>query len=327
MTEFAFSGVGWNPHYDTPANPFDRAMRRIPGGSSSGAAVSVADDMAVAAIGTDTGGSVRIPAALCGLVGFKPTARRVPLDGCLPLSPSLDSIGPLARSVDMCTVVDAVLSGDTAPLPSRPPLRGRRLLVPTNYVIDGMEPAVADAYGRALDRLAKAGAILTEAAVPELADLPGINAKGGFSAPEALAWHRDLLLAKGDAYDRRVRARMERALGMTAVDYIDLLRRRREVQQAVARQLQPFDALVMPTVPIVAPPIAAIAEDDAEFTRVNLLLLRNPSVVNFLDGCALTLPCHRPGEAPVGLSLVGLAMQDRAILGLGRAVESALVAV
>ncbi len=329
MTEFAFSGLGINPHYGTPRNPFGRELGleaggRIPGGSSSGAAVSVSDGMAHVAIGSDTGGSVRIPAAFCGLVGFKPTARRVALTGALPLSPTLDSIGPLARTVDLCAQADAVLTGEpNAPLPTPLNLHGLRLLAPTTIVLDGMDAMVAAVYERSLSILAAAGAKIVETSLPVLNDLHAISARGGFSAPEAYAWHRELLARSGDQYDPRVRSRIEKGATLTAADYIEARGLRAAFVAAMTAALAPFDALIMPTVPIVAPLFTEVESDD-DYTRLNLMTLRNPSIVNLADGCALTLPCHRPGEPPVGLSLVGAAMQDRQILALGRTLEPLL---
>src|SRR5215471_9997033 len=188
MSEFAFSGVGFNPHYGTPGNPADR--KRVPGGSSSGAAVSVADRMAVAALGTDTGGSVRIPAAVCGIVGFKPTARRVPIDGVVPLSTSLDSIGPLANSVECCAIVDAVFAGEPVAVPEAAPLTGLRFGIPKQIVMDDLDPVVAKAFERACTALAAKGVKVDQIDLPQLNELPAINAKGGFAASEAYAWHQ-----------------------------------------------------------------------------------------------------------------------------------------
>ena len=323
MTEFAFSGVGWNPHYGTPLNPWDRTTRRIPGGSSSGAAVSVTDGMCAAAIGTDTGGSVRIPAALCGLAGFKPTAQRVPREGCLPLSYSLDSIGPLAPTVACCALVDAVLAGEAPSVPAAPPIVGLRLLAPQNYVLDDVDAAVGRAFERALSRLGAAGVRITTSRLAPLDELPEINARGGLAAPEAFHWHRALLAAKGAVYDPRVRVRVERGGTMGAADYLEVLRRRVDFQTRMGALMAPFDAIVLPTTPIVAASLAEIA-DDAGFGRVNMLVLRNPTVANFLDGCALTVPCHAPDSAPVGLMLIGPALADRSLLGVGQAIEGAL---
>jgi aspartyl-tRNA(Asn)/glutamyl-tRNA(Gln) amidotransferase subunit A len=323
MTEFAFSGLGLNPHYGTPLNPFDRAARRIPGGSSSGGAVSVSDGMAAAAIGTDTGGSIRIPAALCGLTGFKPTARRVPREGVLPLSTSLDSIGPVARSVACCAMLDAVLSGTGENLLGEASLAGLRLAVPKTVALDGMDTAVAASFEAALGTLSRAGAQISEIAVPEFAQLGAINAKGGLAAAEAWHWHRELIQRAGDRYDPRVRVRILRGRDMSAADYIDVLAARTAWIRAVEARIAPVDALVMPTVPVVAPRIDELA-DDAAFGATNLLILRNPTFINFLDGCAVSVPCHRSGEAPVGLMIAGPAGRDRAVLSIGQAVQQAL---
>src|ERR1700733_4857638 len=203
MTEFAFSGLGINPHYGTPLAPWDRTAARIPGGSSSGTAVSVSDGMAIAGLGTDTGGSCRIPAAFCGIVGYKPTARRVPITGVLPLAPSLDSVGPLAPSVACCAEIDAILAGETpaAPIPAN--LNGLRLAVPGNMVLDGMDDTVAARFNKAMSTLSAAGARIEKIHFADLAELPAVNAKGGFAASEGYAWHRRLLASRGSGYDPR----------------------------------------------------------------------------------------------------------------------------
>jgi aspartyl-tRNA(Asn)/glutamyl-tRNA(Gln) amidotransferase subunit A len=323
MTEFAYSGLGLNPHYGTPRNPWDRASGRIPGGSSSGAAVSVTDQMAVAAIGTDTGGSVRIPAALCGLTGFKPTARRVPLTGALPLATRLDSIGPIAASVACCAQLDAILAGDTRPLPQPARLAGMRLAVPTNIVQDGMDSHVAASFRAALSRLSAAGALLEEIVVPQFDQLASINATGGLSSAEAWTWHRALIEHAGDRYDPRVLSRIRRGQTMTAADLLELLNARVRWIAALEERIAGYDALLMPTVPIIAPTIAELTEDEAYY-RTNALILRNPTFINFLDGCALSLPCHEAGTAPVGLMLAAGGGHDRTVLGLGMAIENCL---
>ncbi|GMB79228.1 amidase [Shinella zoogloeoides] len=324
MTEFAFSGVGINPHYGTPANPHDRATGRIPGGSSSGAAVSVADGMAAAAIGSDTGGSCRIPAALCGIVGYKPTASTVPLAGALPLSFTLDSIGPLANSVDCCANLHEILSGASLAEEGQRGVAGLRIAVPQSVVFDGIEPHVARTFEAALRRLADAGAMVSEIALKEFEMVGQINAKGGFSAPEALAWHHDLLEEHGEAYDQRVRARILRAREQTAADYIDMLHLRRAYIEATNRAISAYDVLAMPTVPMVAPAIGALEADNDLFVKTNLTLLRNPALINMLDGCAISLPVHAEGEAPVGLMLAAAGGRDAALLANARAVEAAL---
>jgi aspartyl-tRNA(Asn)/glutamyl-tRNA(Gln) amidotransferase subunit A len=323
MTEFAFSGLGINPHHGTPSSPWDRASRRIPGGSSSGTAVAIADGMAAAGLGTDTGGSCRIPAAFCGIVGYKPTARRVPIDGVLPLAPSLDSVGPLAPSVACCAAIDAILAGAQPAAPAAVALDGLRLAVPETMMLDGLDATVAAAFDRALATLSAAGARISRIACPEFDALPAANAKGGFAASEAYAWHRALLAEAGGRYDPRIRARIERGEAMSAADYLDLCAERARLIARFDARTAPFDSLVMPTVPIVAPAIASL-DDERAYNRINLLILRNTVPGNFFDRCAVSLPCHRAGDAPVGLMLMGETMGDGRLFAIAQAVEAAL---
>ncbi|WP_417518498.1 amidase [Minwuia sp.] len=323
MTEFAYSGVGLNPHYGTPASPWDRETGRIPGGSSSGGAVSVADGMAAATIGTDTGGSCRIPAAFCGITGFKPTIDRVPRDGCTPLSFSLDSIGPLANSVDCCAILDDVMAGGTGRRAAALPVRGMRLAVLTNFVLEDMDQTVADAYAAALETLSEAGAHLEEITLDAIDDLPALGAAGGFAAADSYAWHRRLIETKRDAYDPRVIGRIERGAAISAADYIDLMEARVAMQRRTDRETAGFDAVLMPTVPIVPPALSELDQDD-DYTRINLLCLRNPSVGNFLNRPNISLPCHAEGDAPVGLTLMGHRGRDRALFDIAAGVEGVL---
>jgi aspartyl-tRNA(Asn)/glutamyl-tRNA(Gln) amidotransferase subunit A len=321
MSEFAFSGLGLNPHYGTPRNPWQRGQSRIPGGSSSGAAVSVTDGMAHAALGTDTGGSCRIPAAFTGLVGFKPTARRVPRAGAIPLSTSLDSIGPLARSVACCAALDALLANETPADLSALSVSGRRFAVPTTFVLEGMDADVANHFERSLSRLSAAGAHVEEVALPELSGIPDINAKGGFPAAESHAWHRSLIESSAAGYDPRVLIRIQRGAMQTAADYIDLLTARKEFIAAVEKRIAGFDTLLMPTTPVVAPRIDSLQSDD-EFFRVNGLVLRNPAVINLLDGCAISIPNHEGDEPPTGLMLACRGGLDRQLLRDAAAAET-----
>lgn len=321
MSEFAFSGLGLNPHYGTPRTPADGT--RAAGGSTSGGAVTVAGGMAVAALGTDTGGSIRIPAAFCALTGFKPTARRVPMAGGVPLSTSLDSGGPLANSVDCCAIVDAVLSGQTLDTDAVP-LAGLRLGLTRDYVAADLDDTVATAFARAVARLERAGAHIVRFEFPELLQLPEINGGGGLPAAEAWAWHRPHLARAEAQYDRRVATRIRRGEQMSAAAYLDVMAARERMIAAARKRLGNLDAWLMPTVAVVPPEVAPLEADDARFFRTNALVLRNPSAINFLDGCALTLPIHAAGELPVGLSLCGLADDDARILRVGRAVEAAL---
>ena len=326
MTEFAFSGVGVNPHHGTPANVSDTVTPRIPGGSSSGAAISVASGAAFIGLGSDTGGSIRIPAALNGIVGFKSTARLVPADGALPLSTTLDTVCAMTRSVRDAITAHEILSARRVTAGAAP-LAAYRLAVVNNVFFDGIEPAVASAFERTLKTLRAAGARIEEIGLPELADLQSINATGGFSAAESYAWHRLLLERSGAGYDPRVAQRILRGAGMKAHEYIDLVHARRNWIARVETALAPFDAVLSPTVPITAPSIASVAPGagrDDEFFRVNALLLRNPSIVNMLDGCAISLPCHAFGELPVGLMLWHAALHDDAVLAAALQAERAL---
>lgn len=328
MVEFAFSGLGVNPHYGTPRSPWDRATGRLPGGSSSGAAVATADGMGFAGLGSDTGGSCRIPAALCGIVGWKPTARRVTLEGTLPLSFTLDSLGPLARSVGCCALIDSIMAGETPWSPGLPqdqsmPVAGLRLGVLQGYVTEGWDAGVTTAFEAALSRLSAAGARVEMLVVPELADIPRANATGGFASSEAFAWHRDLIARARDRYDPRILARILRGGQMSASDYVTLMQDRARIIATVARRTAPFDAVVLPTCALTPPAIAAV-EDEAEYNRINLLLLRNTAVGNFLDRCAISLPCHAPGTAPVGFMLMGEHGGDARLFSVAQAVEAAL---
>jgi aspartyl-tRNA(Asn)/glutamyl-tRNA(Gln) amidotransferase subunit A len=320
MVEFAYSGIGTNPHYGTPKSAWQREVGHVPGGSSSGAAVSVVDGMAHGALGTDTGGSCRIPAAFNGIVGYKPTARRVPLDGAVPLSSSLDSIGPLARTVDCCAIMDAVLADQpVTPLTPRP-IRGMRLAVPTTLAMDDLEHAVSVAFERGLEILAEQGAMIERIAVPEFLDIAPMSVKGGFTAAESYAWHRYLLTSKGDVYDPRVSVRILRGEAISAAEYIDLLPARRSLIARTEARIAPYDALVLPTAAITPPTIAAMADDKA-FARANIMALRNCTLINMIDGCAISLPMHRDGEAPTGLMLAGAAGSDRRIFELAAGIE------
>jgi aspartyl-tRNA(Asn)/glutamyl-tRNA(Gln) amidotransferase subunit A len=323
MTEFAYSGIGINPHYGTPKSAWRRDVGHVPGGSSSGAAVSVVDRMAHGALGTDTGGSCRIPAAYNGIVGFKPTQRRVPLDGGVPLSFTLDSFGPLARSVACCAVLDAVLA-DEAIVPLQPrPIKGMRLAVPTTVALDELDDEVARTFERALETLSRQGALIERIAVPEFLDVGVMNTKGGFAAAESFAWHRYLIVSHGDVYDPRVALRILRGESISAADYIDLLEARKSLIARATVRLSPYDALVLPTTANTPPRIADLADDKA-FTKANLLSLRNCTLINMIDGCAISLPCHREGEVPVGLMVAASTGSDRRVFELAAAMEDVI---
>ena len=327
MVEFAFGTTGINPHYGTPKNPWDRKTGRIPGGSSSGAAVAQADGMCVMALGSDTRGSIRIPSAFCGVTGFKPTTRRVPREGAFPLSYTLDSVGPLANSVACCAAYDAILAAEPVePLPELP-ARGLRFLVPKTEVREGLDPEVASAFSSAIDRLGRAGAAMTEKPVPAF-DRQGEYFKGGgFAGAEAYAIHRKNADRLAE-YDPRVAKRVLLGKDLSAADYVDFGRLRAEFQREIEAALAPFDAFLLPTNPCIAPPIAEVDATDEAYFRWNMRILRIVGLVNFLDGCAASLPCHARAhlttEAPVGLMVCGPAMSDRRILAVAAAIERTL---
>lgn len=323
MTEFAYSGVGLNPHYGTPRSPFDRATGRIPGGSSSGAGVSVADGMVSLSIGTDTGGSCRIPASYCGVVGYKSSHGRVPLTGCYPLSSSFDSIGPLGPSVACCATADAIMAGDWGGAVPKRQVRGLRLAVLKDFVLDGLAPGVERAFDRALASLTASGAVLADMAFPELRDIPSINSKGGIVAAEAWATHRRLIAEKGGGYDPRVRTRIELAETISAADYLDYFGRRRDMIRLFGERFEGFDAVLLPTTLNTPPAIAELAED-RDYLKFNAMALRNTYVGNFLNGCAISLPMQGRGEAPCGLMAMAPWGRDRALFGVAAEIERVL---
>lgn len=321
MTEFAFSGLGINPHFGTPLNPWDKASARIPGGSSSGAAVALAEGMCALSIGTDTGGSVRIPAALCGHVGFKPSQQSISLEGVFPLSPSLDSVGPLARSVADARLGFEVLSG--RPSSAEPLAHKPRLVAPTNIVREDMDAAVRDAFTEALATLSGAGWTIDEIELPPLEITREMAQIGSFPGLEAWRAHRNRIAERGSEYDPRVRTRIEAGgrFGPNAEEQLVTMRRR--YIAAMTEALVGYDGLVMPTVPLVAPPLTVFESDD-DYGRINLLMLRNPTLINLLDGCAISLPLTGRDGAPVGLSIASVNGADRHIFDLATEAEPIL---
>ena len=314
MTEFAFSGIGANPHFGTPGNPRDR--ERVPGGSSAGAPISVADGMCDIAIGTDTGGSVRIPASLCGLVGFKPSRQRVPTDGAFPLSTTLDSIGPIGKSVADCAAADAVMAGEDI-LPLEPiTLAGLRFGVAEGLPLDRLDDTVAAAFALAVKRLDDAGVRVTHETLALFDDMGEINAKGGISPFEACAIHRDRMNRRAADIDPNVRARIERGCATSPEDYADMVRQRDRLVQAMDARLATLDALLMPTTSIVAPTIAEVA-DSKIFAARNAAVLRNTAIINFFDLCAISLPLK--AKLPVGLMLIARNGHDHRLLRIAAA--------
>ena len=323
MSEFAFSGVGINPHYGTPVNPFDLDTARIPGGSSSGAAVSVASGFAVAGLGSDTGGSLRIPAALCGLVGFKNSQYRVPRAGAVELARSLDTVGAITRCVDDAIILDQVLSGQDLAVQARA-LKGLRLAIPNTLMMDDLDETVAKSFSKLLITLTQAGVEIREISLKELDEIAHINQPGGLSPIEGYAAQGARIEADPSKVDHRVVQRMYMGKGISAADYLHLMDRRKNWIERVNSVIEPFDALICPTVPIVAQPIQALLDSDDEFFRVNRLLLRNTFAINFLDGCSISIPCHVQGDLPVGLMISASCGKDSVVLGIALAIEAHL---
>jgi aspartyl-tRNA(Asn)/glutamyl-tRNA(Gln) amidotransferase subunit A len=319
MTEFAYSGVGINPHYGTPASPYDRKNRRIPGGSSSGAAVSVADGMCALGIGTDTGGSCRIPASFCGVVGYKPSTGRITTQGAYPLSYTLDSIGSMARSVRCAAIADAIMAEDWDGRIAEKPLNKLRLGLPESFS-SGLEPQVARAFETTVSQLGKSGAAIVDIEFPSIEEIAAINTRGGISAVEAYAHHRELITSQGNRYDPRVGRRILNGASIPAHEYVEILRKRAALIAKTKSIMSAFDGVILPTTPNIPPPIAAL-ESDEEYLRINFLSLRNTFAGNFLDLCAISLPMHEPGEAPCGLMIMAPHGQDRELFTAALAIE------
>jgi aspartyl-tRNA(Asn)/glutamyl-tRNA(Gln) amidotransferase subunit A len=324
MTEFAYGAHGMNHHYGTPLNPYDRATQRIPGGSTSGGAVSVTDSMAAATIGSDTGGSVRIPSALCGITGFKSTQARVPLAGAFPLSTTRDSVGPLGNSVACCVLLDAIMAGDEVALPRPFPLKGLRFGVPTTRLLDDLAPPVVSAFARVLSTLSAHGAMVEEFLFPEIDQEAAGSTKANFSAVEAYALHRERLAQHPEKFDPRVYQRLLLGANMNAADYYDLILLRQKLIRSANQTTARFDVLLTPTAPIIAPTITEMNANEDDFFRNNTLLLRNCAPFNVLDRPCWSLPIHRAGDAPVGLMVVGETMQDRRLHQIALGIECVL---
>ena len=325
LSEFAYSGLGINPVMGTPANGADGTVERVPGGSSSGAAVSVTNGLAPAGIGSDTGGSVRIPAALNGIVGLKTTIGRLPLDGILALSPTFDTIGPLTKDIADANAIFAILNGSRPHDLAGASLRGVRLLKPTDIMFDDLDDTVTSAISRALDRLSDAGAEIREAPVPEFAEAFELVGKHGniISAEAHALWH-DLVEARGEEMYWGVRSRFELAKKLTAIDAESAHIGLKAIAVRYRVRTAGFAAVIHPTCPRVAPPIAGLQDDPAAYDDANLAMTRNTRLGNIMETCGVTLPCQGPGQLPVGLSLMAAGGSEGMVLRLGKAAEKIL---
>ncbi len=321
MTEFAFSGVGMNPHYGTPGNPADRT--RIPGGSTSGGAVAVADGMCEIAIGSDTGGSTRIPGALCNLVGYKPSRQRISIAGVFPLAKSTDSVGPIARTVADAAKADTVMADDEFTPIEPAPLANLRIGIAQGRPLEALDDTVGKRFPQAIDRLERAGARLSNEKLALLDGQARVNSRGGIQPAEAFALHRDRLDRRSADIDPNVRARLERARDLSAADFIAMVDEWAALVAAMDARLADLDVLALPTTPMVAPTIAEMTSPDV-FARKNAMLLRNTSIANFFDLCAISLPLPREGGLPCGLMLFARNGHDRRLFRIAAAVERLL---
>jgi aspartyl-tRNA(Asn)/glutamyl-tRNA(Gln) amidotransferase subunit A len=320
MSEFAFTGVGANPHYGTPGNPADRA--RVPGGSSSGAAVAVADRMCEISIGTDTGGSTRIPAALCGVVGFKPSKYRISTEGAFPLSHTLDSVGPIARTVEDCAKADAVLAGEEPWLLQPSSIEGLKLGIAAGLPLRDLGETVEAKFTTALAALKSNGAALAEVETPLVDAMAEVNSTATIATVEAYALHRERLATRGDEMDPFIRTRIEMGKAVSPAGYQDMLSTRARLAAAMDELLADYDALVLPTTPIVAPTMADVSSAES-FRIANRLLLRNTEIANFFDLCAISLPMLGAG-LPAGLMLFARRGADRKLFQMAAGIERML---
>ncbi len=328
MTEFAYSGLGLNPHYGTPKSIYDRATGRCPGGSSSGSAVSVADGIVSATVGTDTGGSCRTPAAFNSIVGFKPSCGRMPSDGVYPLSVNFDAPGPFGNSVACCHILDQIMAGMnvTAALPNLVCAQPQAitLTVPQSIVLEALDPEVASAFATSLTTLSNAGVRIIEAPAPLFDRIIERNAIAGIAQYDAYQLHKDLLAERGDEYDEFVRWRISSSHNITEEMVQESWRLRRElIAEASAMISGTLHAFAFPTVAIIPPKIADVQEMEA-FKATNFHALRNTSTLNFLDGCSISLPSTASGEAPVGFMLSMMHGRDPDLFSIAAGVETIL---
>lgn len=324
MTEFAYSGLGINPHYGTPRNAWEQHIGHVPGGSSSGGAVSVAQNMAVAAIGSDTGGSVRIPAAFNRLYGFKPTLDRLPMDGVFPLSSSMDTIGPLARSIRCCRLLDQVMAGLPVTQGQLSSMAGLRFGILETIALDGLDVEVAGSFVRALETISKAGARLERIKVDAIQRSNDIAALGTLVGPEAYHLHKNIVSNHAEEMDPRVQTRIVNAANIPASDYIEMLKLRQDMIERTEAAISNYDAVLMPTVAVVPPEIKPLLSSDDLYFQTNAKVLRNTSLGNLLGAPAATLPVGPKDAPPVGLMVMGIRGQDERVLNVAESIDTCL---
>lgn len=317
MSELAFSGLGYNPVTATP--PCINDVDAVPGGSSSGAAASVAFGLAPVAIGSDTGGSVRVPSAWNDLVGLKTTAGRLSLDGVVPLCLSFDTVGPLARTVEDAALALGFLEGQSAPDLRGASLTGRRLAVLETAALDDLRPEPAAAFEAAIDRLEKAGARIERVAVPELAE--AMDLTGELYNAEAYGLWRDAIEAAPDKMYPQIRDRFRIGRDYSGPDVVAAWERVRAIRGVWNRATADCDAVICPTVPNLPPNLARIDSDEAYYVAENLLALRNTRIGNLMGLCALSLPTGVPS---CGIMLMAAPGTEEALLRLGAAAEPVL---
>ena len=324
MTEFAYSGLGINPHFGTPLNKWDRVTGRVPGGSSSGAAVSVVEQMAVAAIGSDTGGSIRIPAAFNRLYGFKPSFGRHSLKGVFPLGRSLDTVGPIANSMACCRVIDHIMAGLPVPQANMRSMQGLRLGILETIALEGLDVEVAGAFVRALEAISQAGARLERIKVDAINRFTEIGQMGSVVGPEAYHAHRSFLAQHGQGVDPRVKSRIEAAANISAADYIEMLDLQKDMQERTHLATRNYDAVLMPTVAVVPPEIKPLLTSDALYSETNLKILRNTAIGNLLGRPAATIPIGAKDTAPVGMMIMGEDGDDASVQDIAESMDLCL---
>jgi aspartyl-tRNA(Asn)/glutamyl-tRNA(Gln) amidotransferase subunit A len=330
MSEFAFSGMGKNPHYGTPLSIWDRDTGRLPGGSSSGSAVSVAEGIVVATLGSDTAGSCRIPAAFNGIVGVKPSYGRMSLKGIYPLSPTSDAPGPLANDVDSCYLLDLLMCGQLTPKDPLPTLKPRdikslKLVVPQTQVLDGLDTEVQIAFDNSLQALRDSGASIDFVEMSSIDDCVDMFAKRAVVIHEAYHHHREMLEQHGDQFDPFVGQRLLTGANISDHEQLERYHEKARIIELFNQQFRASgaDALLYPTVACI-PPAIAETEDLDNARVVNLRCLRNTATANYFDGCSISLPCHKAGTAPVGLMVSAMNGDDEELYEISTAIEQAI---